>query len=71
VGLTEVLFAVLVAWLVLGELPTAVQAAGGTLIIAGVALVRLDQLRADRSAAAAVPTPPDEPALAGPRSPAG
>jgi len=45
VGLTEVLFAVLVAWLVLGELPTAVQFAGGALIIVGVALVRLDEFR--------------------------
>ena len=44
-GLTEVLFAVLIAWLVLGELPTAVQAVGGVFIIAGIALVRLDQLR--------------------------
>ena len=45
VGLTEVLFAVLFAWLVLGELPTIMQAIGGTFIIAGIALVRLDQLR--------------------------
>ena len=45
VGLTEVLFAVLIAWLVLGELPTAVQLAGGALIVAGVALVRLDESR--------------------------
>ncbi len=45
VGLTEVMFAVLVAWLVLGELPTAVQLLGGFLIVAGVALVRLDELR--------------------------
>jgi drug/metabolite transporter (DMT)-like permease len=46
VGLTEVLFAVLVAWALLGELPTAVQLGGGILIIAGVALVRIDELRA-------------------------
>ena len=45
VGLTEVMFAVLVAWLVLGELPTAVQLLGGALIVAGVALVRVDELR--------------------------
>jgi drug/metabolite transporter (DMT)-like permease len=45
VGLTEVLFAVLIAWLVLDELPTVMQAAGGVFIIAGIALVRLDQLR--------------------------
>ncbi|MEU5548320.1 EamA family transporter [Micromonospora sp. NPDC047793] len=46
VGLTEVMFAVLIAWLVLGELPTVVQLLGGALIVAGVALVRLDELRA-------------------------
>jgi len=45
VGLTEVLFAVLAAWLLLGELPTGGQLAGGVLIIAGVALVRVDELR--------------------------
>ncbi|MGC1212533.1 MAG: EamA family transporter [Micromonospora sp.] len=45
VGLTEVMFAVLIAWWVLGELPTAVQLLGGALIVAGVALVRVDELR--------------------------
>ncbi|HLV58651.1 MAG TPA: DMT family transporter [Natronosporangium sp.] len=45
VGLTEVLFAILIAWWVLAELPTAVQLAGGALIVVGVALVRLDELR--------------------------
>ena len=45
VGLFEVVFAVLVSWLVLDELPTTVQIAGGALIIAGVALVRLDERR--------------------------
>jgi drug/metabolite transporter (DMT)-like permease len=45
VGLTEVMFAVLIAWLVLGELPTTVQLLGGVFIVAGVALVRLDELR--------------------------
>jgi drug/metabolite transporter (DMT)-like permease len=44
VGLTEVLFAVLVAWLLLGQLPTGAQLAGGVLIIAGVALVRAAEL---------------------------
>ncbi|WP_213451767.1 EamA family transporter [Rhizomonospora bruguierae] len=56
VGLTEVLFAVLIAWLVLGELPTGAQAVGGALIVAGVALVRLDELRApEREPAPATP----------------
>ena len=44
VGLTEVLFAVLFAWLFLGELPTAIQLAGGALILVGVAVVRADEL---------------------------
>jgi drug/metabolite transporter (DMT)-like permease len=50
VGLTEVMFAVLIAWLVLNELPTAVQLLGGVFIVAGVALVRLDELRAPAAA---------------------
>jgi len=45
VGLTEVLFAVLFAWAFLGQMPTAMQLAGGVLILAGVALVRVDELR--------------------------
>jgi drug/metabolite transporter (DMT)-like permease len=45
VGLTEVMFGVLVAWLFLGELPTAIQLLGGAFIVAGVALVRADELR--------------------------
>ncbi|HEX8628463.1 MAG TPA: EamA family transporter [Catenuloplanes sp.] len=55
VGLTEVMFAILIAWLLLGELPKVVQLLGGVLIVAGVALVRLDELRrAPRPGAAAV-----------------
>lgn len=46
VGLTEVLFAVLWAWLLLGQLPARVQILGGAVVVAGVALVRLDELRA-------------------------
>ncbi|HEX7744504.1 MAG TPA: EamA family transporter [Micromonosporaceae bacterium] len=60
IGLTEVMFAVLIAWLVLGELPTAVQLLGGALIVAGVALVRLDELRAPVEPGSGTP----EPALA-------
>ena len=44
VSLTEVIFAVIVAWLLLGELPTPWQILGGAIIVAGVALVRLDEL---------------------------
>jgi drug/metabolite transporter (DMT)-like permease len=45
IGLTEVLFAVLFAWLLLGQLPGRIQLAGGVLIVAGIALVRVDELR--------------------------
>ncbi|MCE1179120.1 MAG: DMT family transporter [Micrococcales bacterium] len=45
VGLTEVLFAVLIAWLVLGEVPGVLQAIGGLLMLGGVAAVRLDEAR--------------------------
>ena len=61
VGLTEVMFAVLIAWLFLGELPSVVQLLGGGLIVAGVALVRLDELRDARTERAALRA--DEPAL--------
>jgi drug/metabolite transporter (DMT)-like permease len=47
VGLTEVLFSALFAWAFLGQLPTNVQLLGGAFVIAGVALVRLDELRRD------------------------
>lgn len=46
VSLSEVLFATVVAALVLGEIPTAVQLLGGAAIIAGVVLIRLDNDRA-------------------------
>jgi drug/metabolite transporter (DMT)-like permease len=42
VGLSEVLFAMLFAWLLLAETPTLVQAGGAALILAGVVLVRSD-----------------------------
>jgi drug/metabolite transporter (DMT)-like permease len=45
IGLFEVVFAIVVAWLFLDELPTSVQLGGGALIVAGVALVRIDELR--------------------------
>ena len=47
VGLVEVLFAVVFAWLLLGQSLTAVQLAGGVLIVAGIALVRVDEMRVD------------------------
>lgn len=42
VGLSEVLFALGFAWLLLGETPAPVQFAGGALILVGVVLVRMD-----------------------------
>jgi drug/metabolite transporter (DMT)-like permease len=45
VGLTEVLFAVVFAWLLLGQGLALSQLAGAALVIVGIALVRLDELR--------------------------
>src|SRR5712692_793174 len=49
VGMAEVLFATLFAWLLIGQLPSGMQFLGGAFILAGVALVRLDELRAPSS----------------------
>jgi len=46
VGLTEVLFAVLFAWLLVGQQLTAAQGVGALLVVAGIALVRADELSA-------------------------
>jgi drug/metabolite transporter (DMT)-like permease len=54
IGMSEVLFAILFAWLLLGQLPTGVQFLGGAFILAGVAMVRLDELRPARPAAGTV-----------------
>jgi len=43
VALLEVLFGLLFAWLLLGELPRAVQVVGGLAIVAGVVLVKLGE----------------------------
>lgn len=43
VALTEVLFALLFAWLLLGELPRLVQLLGGLVLLGGVALVKLGE----------------------------
>ncbi len=45
IGLAEVLFAIGFAWLLLGQLPSLVQFLGGAFILAGVTLVRVDELR--------------------------
>ena len=60
VGLSEVMFAVLFAWVLLGELPRPVQLVGGLFILAGVVAVRAEQVRGpeDRSAPLSVVTGP-------------
>ncbi|WP_417234840.1 EamA family transporter [Arthrobacter sp.] len=45
ISLTEVLFAVLWAWLLLGQLPAPIQLLGGVAIVGGVLLVRADELK--------------------------
>ncbi|MEJ5914543.1 EamA family transporter [Pseudokineococcus sp. 1T1Z-3] len=49
VGLTEVVFAVLVAWVLLGQLPVPVQLLGGALIVAGAVAVNADEGRLART----------------------
>jgi drug/metabolite transporter (DMT)-like permease len=56
VGLVEVVFAVVVAWLLLGQMPTPMQLAGGLLIIAGIVLVQMDE----RVATRALPEVPED-----------
>jgi drug/metabolite transporter (DMT)-like permease len=43
VAMAEILFAVLFAWVLLGQTPTGTQFLGGALILCGVVLVRLDE----------------------------
>jgi drug/metabolite transporter (DMT)-like permease len=65
VGLTEVVFAVLFAWLLLGQFPTRMQLLGGVLIVAGIVLVHLDESRPPASPTAASDTSPcDQPCSA-------
>lgn len=59
VGLTEVLFAILFAWILLGELPRPIQLLGGALILGGVVAVRLGE--AAREAHTPLATEDDEP----------
>ena len=64
-GLFEVVFAVVFAWLFLAQLPTSVQMLGGVLIAAGVGLVRLDELRNAPVSPIEADVAPGEPVLAG------
>ncbi|MGY4712469.1 EamA family transporter [Mycolicibacterium sp. CBM1] len=67
VGLGEVLFAVLSAWVLLGEAVTATQAVGGVVVLGGLALARLG----DRSAEVTAATWPDAGAVETVGAPAG
>lgn len=51
VSLTEVLFSVIASWIMIGDVPGPVQFVGGALIVAGVVMVRMDELRAPSAAA--------------------
>jgi drug/metabolite transporter (DMT)-like permease len=62
VGLSEVLFALGFAWLLLGETPAPIQFVGGALILVGVVLVRLDadspaEPKAETASVPVVPAP--------------
>lgn len=67
VGLSEVLFAVVFAWLLVGQRLEPVQLAGGALVVGGIALVRIDEMRprlrarrgAEPAGFAGGPTPSD------------
>jgi drug/metabolite transporter (DMT)-like permease len=63
VALLEVVAAVVFAWLLLDQLPGALQFAGGALIVAGVVVVKLGERPAPRQAA-------DPPAVVAPALPA-
>jgi drug/metabolite transporter (DMT)-like permease len=62
VGLSEVMFAVLAAWLLLGEAITAIQAIGGAVVLVGLALAR----QGDRTETLAEVSWPDGPVKEGP-----
>lgn len=62
VGLSEVLFALGFAWLLLGETPAPVQFVGGAVLLAGVVLVRMDagdpvEQRTETATIPVVPSP--------------
>jgi drug/metabolite transporter (DMT)-like permease len=56
VGLTEVLFAVGFAWVLLRQSLGPLQLAGGALVLVGIALVRVDELRSGTSAPVLTPS---------------
>jgi drug/metabolite transporter (DMT)-like permease len=58
VGLSEVMFAVLAAWVLVGEAVTPTQAIGGVIVLVGLALAR----QGDRTETLTAPPCPDDPA---------
>jgi drug/metabolite transporter (DMT)-like permease len=48
-GIAEVFFAVLYAWLLLGQLPSPMEFVGGAFMLVGVILVRVDETKAVRT----------------------
>lgn len=60
VGLSEVLFAVIIAWLLLGELPGWIQLAGGLFIVGGVVAVRLGEAKPHKAEDDGGPASDDE-----------
>jgi drug/metabolite transporter (DMT)-like permease len=66
VGLSEVMFAVLAAWVLLGEAITPTQAIGGAVVLVGLALARQGD-RTDKLAEVSWPDGPVEELAAGPR----
>src|SRR4051794_266686 len=57
VGLTEVLFAVLFAWLVLSQEPGPLQLVGGAVVLTGIVLVRLGERAPEPTVAGPDPVP--------------
>ena len=49
IGLLEVLFAILFAWWLLGEVPTLLQVLGGAFIVAGIVLVKMERTSTRRN----------------------
>lgn len=63
VGLAEVLFAVLFAWLLLGQRPTLLQGLGGLVVLAGITLIKADERDEPAEPAVVVGEPSLEPAV--------
>jgi drug/metabolite transporter (DMT)-like permease len=64
VGLSEVMFAVLAAWVLLGEAITPIQAVGGVVVLVGLALARQGD-RTEKLADVTWPDGPPDPVASG------